>query len=368
MKKIKIAVNGKFLTVPATGVQRVAHETVLAMDKLLENDKNFSTKFDVVIIAPKGFECNVNFKKIKCIQKGLFSGRFKNNLWEQLSLPFIARGRLLVSMCNIAPIFVRNAAVVIHDAQVYTSPVSYSIYFKTWYKFALPMIGKCSKIIITDAEFGKKELIDFKVANKNKIHVNYAAADQVLNSAIDETILGKYQIKGRKFFVAQSNTQEHKNIKILLKAFSEAKLKDVFLVLYGNAQKNQFEVLGNNVPDNVIFTGRISDAQLYALFKNATATLTPSTTEGFGLQPLEGMALGTPAIISPCGALPEVCGDCALYSDAHDSNSWVTNIELLVNNPLIYAQYKQKALIKTEQFTWEKSAKNLFNIIEKYNN
>ena len=39
----------------------------------------------------------------------------------------------------------------------------------------------------------------------------------------------------------------------------------------------------------------------------------PSLYEGFGLPALEAMAAGTPVLAARAGAVPEVCGEAALY-------------------------------------------------------
>ena len=51
----------------------------------------------------------------------------------------------------------------------------------------------------------------------------------------------------------------------------------------------------------VRFTGRVSDAELRALYAGAAAFAFPSRYEGFGLPPLEAMAFGTPVVVAERG-------------------------------------------------------------------
>lgn len=55
-----------------------------------------------------------------------------------------------------------------------------------------------------------------------------------------------------------------------------------------------------------------SQAKLYAL-QHCRAYLHPSIAEGFGLPPIEAMALGKPVFVSTATSLPEICGDGAYY-------------------------------------------------------
>ena len=67
-------------------------------------------------------------------------------------------------------------------------------------------------------------------------------------------------------------------------------------------------------PKGVIFLGPVPQGQLQILYKQAEALVFASLYEGFGLPPLEAMAMGTPVIAMPVSAMPEVCGDGVLYA------------------------------------------------------
>jgi len=363
---VKININGKFLTVNSTGVQRVAQELVVAIDKHLTAKSIFNDTYEIQIIAPKRIMTQLALNKIKVIHKGIFSNIFKNSLWEQITLPFLTRGTAVLSLCNIAPLFLKNAIVMIHDAQVYTSPESYSWKFRAWYKFSLPLIGRFAKKIITVSEYSKKELIKYGVAKEEKIAVIHNGCDHILRIDPDDSIIDQHNLRGKKYCIAQSNTQKHKNIKVLLKAFESEALASITLVLYGSAKQSEFENMGYNVPNNVLFVGRISNGELRSLITHAVATLTPSTTEGFGLQPLEGMALGTPAIVAPCGALPEVCAEIAIYANENLPDEWENAILDLSNNPILRSEMSNLGKMNSQKFTWESSSKILLTkLVEK---
>src|SRR5207237_4728663 len=69
------------------------------------------------------------------------------------------------------------------------------------------------------------------------------------------------------------------------------------------------------VAERVHFTGYITDNQLAACYRCATAFVFPSLYEGFGLPAIEAMSHGVPSACSNAGALPEVCGDATLLFD-----------------------------------------------------
>lgn len=364
MNKKKISINGKFFGATGTGVQRVAEELIIAIDEILSKEPSIADKLDIEIIAPTNVTVRLSMNNIHVRQAGVLSGFYKNIPWEQLNLPFLVKGRTLLSLCNLSSIFIKNAVVMIHDAQVYISPNSYSFGFREWYKFVLPRVGKSSKKIITVSEFSKSQLSSYGVANDEKIVVIHNGVDHVLRTSADESVLVKANLTNQNYCVAQSNTQAHKNIEVLIKAFALPSLKNTKLVLYGSASKEDFETQGLFVPENIVFTGRVNDAELRALIENAIATLTPSLTEGFGLQPLEGMILGCPAIVAPKGALAEVCGDVGLYANPYQPEAWAKAINYLIENEDFRHIMKEKVSLHAKNYTWENAAKKLINLVD----
>jgi glycosyltransferase involved in cell wall biosynthesis len=79
-------------------------------------------------------------------------------------------------------------------------------------------------------------------------------------------------------------------------------------------------------------------------------------TEGFGLPPLEAMALGTPAIVAPEGALPEVCAEAALYAPADEPAAWAASLRRLADDPSHRDDYARRGRARAERYTWRAAA------------
>ena len=89
----------------------------------------------------------------------------------------------------------------------------------------------------------------------------------------------------------------------------------------------------------------------------AAAFVFPSTYEGFGLEPLEAMACGTPVICSDRTSLPEVVGDAALLADPDEPQEWAEGVSSLLGDPRKSRDLVEAGRSRAAEFTWEKTAR-----------
>ncbi|RQH04138.1 glycosyltransferase family 4 protein [Paraburkholderia dinghuensis] len=359
-----IAFNGKFFGAAPTGVHRVAEQLVAATDALIGAQVGDGANYaviarDRVAIPP--------YRNILCVRENPWVRRMHRIAWEQFYLPLARRKDFILNLCNLGPLLHRDSATMIHDAQVYSAPESYSLPFRLWYRFQFFFIGRRHRIIFTVSEFSKRELVRYGVASANKIVVVHNGCDHVLQIRPDGRQLAVLSLKPRRYVLALANTQKHKNIGVLLKAFTGAELKDVELVLFGGATQADFQNLGYFVPPNVRFAGRISDPELVGLMISAGALAFPSVTEGFGLPPLEAMALGCPVVAAPFGALPEVCGGAALYADPFSPDAWRLNIITALDDETMRQCLISAGLQRAGDFTWKRAARRLCEAVKNAN-
>jgi len=115
------------------------------------------------------------------------------------------------------------------------------------------------------------------------------------------------------------------------------------------------ESLANEIRQHatLIELGRASDAELAAWYAHATATLIPSTHEGFGLPVLEAMQLGCPVISSRATSLPEVGGDAALYFDLDDLPAGNAACRLLLNDADERQRRCAASRAHVKDFSWQ---------------
>jgi len=94
----------------------------------------------------------------------------------------------------------------------------------------------------------------------------------------------------------------------------------------------------------------------------AAAVLCPAREEGFGLVPLEAMALGRPAVVSDLPAHREVCGGHAFFAPPGDRAAWRAAVDAALTAP---PERLEAARAHAQTFSWERAAKSLADVIGK---
>jgi glycosyltransferase involved in cell wall biosynthesis len=253
---------------------------------------------------------------------------------------------------------------LIHDAHVYLTPASHSRSFEAWYRFALPRIAAAAAKIVTVSNYSRERLIEHGVVAADKIEVAPNGGDHLLGVSSDPAVVRRLGLERRGYVLAQANAQAHKNINRLFDVVRGPGLGAMKLVLAGPDGRAAFAARGVTAPEEVIFAGYVSDGELRALYENAACLAFPSLTEGFGLPPLEAMSLNCPAIVAPCGALPETCAAGALYIPPDDTDAWAEALRGMAfdNSPREALVARGRANV--EGFRWIDSAQRFLNVIE----
>lgn len=358
LKFRRLVINAKFLTAGPTGVHLVAERLIRELSVHREELADLFSE-PPVLVGPPNLDRSTRldvFEVQPC-------GKLRGQLWEQIDLPMLARRDLLLNLCNLAPMASTASITMIHDAQVFITPDSYRSGFSYWYRHVLPVLGRRQARILTVSESAASDLVRFGIAERGRISVIPNGVDHLLTYSAKPEIVERLGLAPRRFVVGLANVQVHKNVSLLLRAFADPALASLKLVLVGSARREEFESLGHAVPANVILAGRVSDGELRALLETALCVGFPSTTEGFGLPPLEGMLLGCPAVVAPCGALAEIGTDSAIFAASNDPCQWVVEIERLAADSTYWEHWSQTGRMRAEAFTWKQAGEKLMFVI-----
>jgi glycosyltransferase involved in cell wall biosynthesis len=116
--------------------------------------------------------------------------------------------------------------------------------------------------------------------------------------------------------------------------------------------------------DGVEFLGRVSDEELVALYRGASAYVEASLYEGFGYQPLEAMACGAPVVASDIPAVAEVVGGAALLCEPNDQDARAAALVRVLEEPGLADELRANGLERARVFTWERTSSDLASVLD----
>jgi glycosyltransferase involved in cell wall biosynthesis len=151
--------------------------------------------------------------------------------------------------------------------------------------------------------------------------------------------------------------EPRKNLLKLVEAFRQVPQTNVSLVIAGKRGWNSEAVYeaaaAPAIRDRVHFTGYVSDSDLPALVRGARLFVYPSLYEGFGFPPLEAMASGVPAIISPGSAPEELFSSAAMVVDPANTASLASAIrDVLEESPDESYARVERGFELARRFSW----------------
>jgi glycosyltransferase involved in cell wall biosynthesis len=352
-------INGRFATQRMTGVQRYAHEIVNAIDEIVGDDGDLAQHLGFELTMPPDTAISSEFKQIKSRRVGFGSG----HLWEQLVLPWYLQSGTL-SLGNLGPVMARRQLVCIHDVNTFIQPESYSLAFRTVYRTLQPLIGWRARKVATVSQFSADMLVKYGLCQPEKIFIAPNGHEHILNWDADRAKLALLKQLKRPYVLLLGSKAKHKNIQVVLEGVEALDRAGIDVVVVGAAAGIFAGTVEVDRP-NVHYTGYVSDDDLAALYERALCLTFPSTTEGFGIPPLEAMGKGCPVICSNAASLKEVGGDAVIYADPERVEAWRDAVIGLAADADLRARLAEKGRRQAKLFSWKRSAERYLDEILK---
>ncbi|HYR83025.1 MAG TPA: glycosyltransferase family 1 protein [Terriglobia bacterium] len=246
----------------------------------------------------------------------------------------------------------RPYVVTIHDMGLevlrYAHPLAKRLYTKP----LVPRVARKAKLILTNSEYSKWEIVRHLGISEEQIRVTpLAASPEFMPVPVRPA---------NPYFLYVGNLEPRKNLERLIEAFARMPGKSHELVIVGNrwyrgaAIEKKARALGAN--GAVKFLGYVPRAELPELFSGATAFVYPSLLEGFGLPIVEAMACGAPVITSNSSSLKEVAGGAALLVDPSSVRELTEAMARVVQDSGLREELSRKGLRRAAEFSWARTA------------
>ncbi len=355
MKKCVFA--GHWVLEKMVGVQRYAYQILLVLDRWIQEGK---IDFEVELLVPGNGTWSPNFSRIRVVKKGYIRNKKEKHLWQQVIFPIYVKTTRGIGIDLTAALPVFGCSIyAIHDCIQEAFPENFTDHslFRQMVIAKRKIITRNKKCrIVTLTHDSKREVQKYYHVPDNRIDIVTCGWEHMKTTVEDDSILNKLELNdGCEFFFSLGSKYKHKNFQWVLSA-AKNNPKYKFVITGTSVFSNNENELKMVVPENVIFTGYITNEEIKSLMIHCKALIQPSLYEGFGLPPLEAMSVGAKVIVSNASCLPEIYKNAAYYIDPHNSDC---DLDSLMNEKI------ESAKPILEEYSWEKAAHQLIGVINK---
>jgi len=227
-----------------------------------------------------------------------------------------------------------------------------------YYNEVIRPLLKKSTYVLTVSEYSRNEILDWTDLPSEKVISVYNAVSK------GYTCEGARFDPGYQYLLYVGNKRNHKNLKRLLFAFSEADLSDDIKLVFTGSETKELRVLADKLKiiNRLVFLGFVPEVELPAIYRGAVAVILVSLYEGFGIPVIESMACCTPVLASNVSALPEISGDAAHLVDPKNIDDISSGIEKIVNDRALRKRLIHSGELRSREFSWDDSACQVWQI------
>jgi alpha-1,3-rhamnosyl/mannosyltransferase len=115
------------------------------------------------------------------------------------------------------------------------------------------------------------------------------------------------------------------------------------------------------IAEDIDVLGAVDDAELDAVYRQASVLLMPSRCEGFGLPVAEAMSYGVPVVVADSTSLPEVAAGAGVLVAIGDIDGFARAIVEVLTDREHHRDLAQRGLARARELTWDSAAERLGN-------
>lgn len=368
---MRVALNGLFLSAPATGTGQYLRELVRAMSGLAQDRFTFiSPHSDASAPAP-----------IQLAPTILRSPNLAKLEFEHLTFPRAARrGNFHIAhVPHFGPPLAPSlpTVITIHDLIPMVLPAYRGSVGVQLYTRLASVAARRADAIIADSNSSARDIAEHLRIPRERIQTVYLAAGERFQPVGEDKIRRvreKYQLPER-FVLYLGGFDTRKNVGQLIRSFARldderragwklviaGQLPEVDSSFFPDPRRLAREL---GVDNSILSPGFVAEEDKPALYSSARAFLYPSDYEGFGLPPLEAMACGTPVIASNRSSLPEVVGSAGCLLDPHDTDGWCESVRAVIHKDSLVEDLRPRGLAQARRFSWERAARETLAVYQ----
>ena len=292
--------------------------------------------------------------------------------WEQRSLPRLAAragADVRFAPAYSGPVFPGMPMVVtIHDVSFAAHPEWFGPREGVRRRLTTRWAARRARRVLTVSDFSKREIVRCFGTDPSKIDVVYSGSTPLIAAASDQPVSGSAGPDGMVLFVGSVFARRH--VSELIEGFGRLARRrpGVTLEIVGdNRSRPRLDldaIVRAHSPDGrVRIRDYVSDADLGALYRGASAFAFLSEYEGFGLTPLEAMAAGVPIVVLDTEVAREIYGPAAEYIARPEPTQVASALERVLTDNAARTRLVGAAAAQLQRYSWRDCARRTLHVL-----
>ncbi|MFM1983950.1 MAG: hypothetical protein RL723_385 [Actinomycetota bacterium] len=255
--------------------------------------------------------------------------------------------------------------LTVHDLIYYrhpTPPPSFNVAVKLlWRLYHLTyapqrLLLNRADAIATVSQTTKNLMAKHRLTTK-PVQVVYNAASDGAQST------RRLEAPATKSLVYMGSFMDYKNVEVLVAGMQHLPEYELHLLsrITSRRKAELQQLIQQNV--KVIFHNGVSENEYLKILNGATALVTGSRDEGFGIPLVEAMSLGIPTVVSEIEIFQEIGGEAAVYFNQESPRSFADAV-LSIESPARWLQVSKLSQDQAKKFNWNSSANTLIKLLE----
>lgn len=265
---------------------------------------------------------------------------------------------------HLLPWMARPSVMTVHDLIFERYPQHHTLANRSFLRVAMPLFVRRAGAIIAVSRHTQRDILELYGTPPHKIHVVPEGIEERFRPAGAEEIrrvMESHSIR-RPYLLMVGTLEPRKNHALAFEALARLKAEGrPHCLVVAGSKGWLFDDVRNRVglqglAGDVIFAGRVPDADLPALYSGACCFLMPSLYEGFGIPVLEAMACGAPVVCSKASSLPEVAGSAARFIEPMTGEALAEAVSQVLSSPETTEQMRSEGRRQAARFCWRNAA------------
>ena len=297
-----LVVDGRFLTMQLTGVQRYATELLHHLPDRVDGD--------VLVAVPPGQLLDArDAEGLAAVPRSDRWHGPRGHAWEQAVLPWLVRragGGPLFSPASWGPAAVRRQVVLVHDLLPQLHPEYFTAGYRRMADLLTPLLVRRHIRLAATCGAVADDIARAYGVPRDRVSIIPPGVGHPFADWPDDA--GDDRPAG--YCMAVGAHDRRKNVRFLLDWWPKVHADlgiELIVTTRGSSNVRFSEDLGDVAGVRVVTDP--SDVELAGLYAGAMFLLWPSLAEGYGLPLLEAMAVGTPFLSTATGAAPDLAVD-----------------------------------------------------------